>query len=357
MKTSVCKSAPHAIGLTLMFFVLGADRPAAKIVEEYQAVEFPKADPQSKDANAIEAFRQKWADAEAHKAALALELFRSHPDNELVPKALLLRWQARMMSRDTARATIAEIDEALPRFTDTKWAREASYMKAIATIIANARTPQSALSVIDDFIRHDPKDLRGALLLSGLAESAQDSTFKIALLRRLISDFPKSAVASEAEAKIAALEIVGKPFDIAFTDAISGGPVSIKSLKGKVVVIDFWATWCGPCVAEMPAMKSLYSQYRDQGVEFIGVSLDRPKDEGGLDKLKAFVAKNEIRWPQYYLGNGWENDLPRKMAISSIPQVFLVDSEGCLASTNARGALQSLIPEYLARAKKSARPN
>ncbi len=59
----------------------------------------------------------------------------------------------------------------------------------------------------------------------------------------------------------------------------------MKSLKGKVVVIDFWATWCGPCVAEMPNMKKLYAEYKDKGVEFVGVSLDKSKEQGGLDKL------------------------------------------------------------------------
>ena len=68
------------------------------------------------------------------------------------------------------------------------------------------------------------------------------------------------------------------------------------------MVIDFWATWCGPCVAEMPKMKELYAKYRDKGVEFIGVSLDQPKEQGGLDKLKKFVKENEIAWPQYYQG-------------------------------------------------------
>ena len=103
-------------------------------------------------------------------------------------------------------------------------------------------------------------------------------------------------------------EAIGKPFDLEFTDAISGSTVSIKGLKGKVVVIDFWATWCGPCVAEMPKMKELYAKYRDKGVEFIGVSLDQPKERGGLDKLKKFVKENEIAWPQYYQGNGWESE-------------------------------------------------
>jgi thiol-disulfide isomerase/thioredoxin len=142
-------------------------------------------------------------------------------------------------------------------------------------------------------------------------------------------------------------EAIGKPFDLDFTDAIKGSTVSIKGLKGKVVVIDFWATWCGPCVAEMPKMKELYAKYRDQGVEFIGVSLDQPKEQGGLDKLKKFVEEKKIAWPQYYQGNGWESEFSMSLGINSIPCVFIVDAEGKLYSVEARGNLEEMIPDLL----------
>ena len=126
--------------------------------------------------------------------------------------------------------------------------------------------------------------------------------------------------------------------------------MSIKALKGKVVVIDFWATWCGPCIAEMPKMKELYAKYKDKGVEFIGVSLDQPKEKGGLDKLKEYVKKNDIQWPQYYQGNFWQSAFSSSWGINSIPTMFIVDAEGKLASVHARGRLDELIPDLLKKA-------
>ena len=123
----------------------------------------------------------------------------------------------------------------------------------------------------------------------------------------------------------------------------------MSALKGKVVVVDFWATWCGPCVAELPAMKKLYEKFHGQGVEFLGVSLDQPKEQGGLDALKKFVKEQEIRWPQYYQGKGWESDFSRSWGINSIPTMFLVDQDGKLVSVEARGKLAKLIPELLAK--------
>ena len=86
---------------------------------------------------------------------------------------------------------------------------------------------------------------------------------------------------------------VGKVFDLEFADAIKGNVVSMKALHGRVVVVVFWSTSCGACIAEIPQMNELYSKYHEKGVEFIGVSLDAPKAEGGLERLKDCVEKNQ----------------------------------------------------------------
>ena len=328
-------------------------RDPAQILADYRAVVLPKSDAIKKDADSIRAFREAYDRADGRRADLALELFRAAPDHAEVPALLMARWPRLMLDRKRAGEAVAEINDALPHFKDAKQAREASFMRAIASITASP-TPEAALPAVDEFIGKDPKDPYAVRLLSGFAATVKDPAFRAKLLRRLVADYPGTEVAKSAEASLAVLDKVGKPVELSFVDAINGKTVSIEGLRGKVVVLDFWATWCGPCVAELPKMKELYGKYRDQGVEFIGISLDRPRDEGGLDQLKAFVAKRELPWPQYYQGNGFESEFSSRYAIDMIPQVFLIDAQGNLAELDARGRLDALLPEYLAKAKATA---
>jgi thiol-disulfide isomerase/thioredoxin len=122
---------------------------------------------------------------------------------------------------------------------------------------------------------------------------------------------------------------IGKPPPpIAFT-GIDGRKVDLKELRGKVVLIDFWATWCGPCVEAIPELKQLYAREHGHGLEVIGISLDSARE-----KLEASVKENALPWPQHFDGKGWKNEISDRFGVRSIPDLWLIDRAGRVAAIN-----------------------
>lgn len=137
-------------------------------------------------------------------------------------------------------------------------------------------------------------------------------------------------------------ERMGKPVAVSFTST-DGRKIDLLEMKGKVVLLDFWATWCGPCVREIPTVKAAYEKLHPKGFEILGISFDEDKDA-----LTSFVQKREMPWAQYFDGEGWGNKYGKEFGISSIPTMWLVDKQGNLRDLNAREDLVGKVEKLLA---------
>ncbi len=141
---------------------------------------------------------------------------------------------------------------------------------------------------------------------------------------------------------------VGQELELA-GPTVEGEKFNLKRLRGKVVLIDFWATWCGPCVGEMPNVLRVYKRYHKDGFEVVGVSLDNSREA-----LVQFLEAKEVAWPQIFFPDkadeGWQNPLARKYAVNAIPSTVLVGREGKVVQVGVRGkALEPAVAKLLGK--------
>ncbi len=158
---------------------------------------------------------------------------------------------------------------------------------------------------------------------------------------RILAGIEKGRASKEIQRKLA----VGSKFPDFDEKDLDGKPLSIARFKGKVVLVDFWATWCGPCIAELPNVLKAYEKHHGKGFEIVGISLD--SDRAKLDK---FITDRKLTWPQYFDGKGWQTKLAGAYGVNSIPATYLLDGEGNIIAKNLRGAaLEEAVAKALAK--------
>jgi len=226
-----------------------------------------------------------------------------------------------------------------------------------AWLLTNAR-PDAQQKVIDDLAAlakkfpDEPAVSGAAIMLAGTtALDARDQRDKISSIVTGTLKGSAAAIAAkqieqtsakfETRARLKALE--GKPL-VLEGPTPSGAAFTTADLKGKVVLVDFWASWCEPCKQELPKLKKLYAQYHPQGLEVVGVSCDNT----GEDLLKFLGQNRDAAWPQLFdaANPGWHK-LAERFGINSVPTMFLIDRKGIVRTVEARDTYDKLVPELL----------
>lgn len=168
-------------------------------------------------------------------------------------------------------------------------------------------------------------------------------------LQQYVDSKPSPIDAYQVRALIANPGLVNEQFAPAFkVKSATGEELSLEKLAGKVVLLDFWAVWCGPCRAEMPKVKRIWEQYRSDSFLIIGIDLDQNRRT-----FDEYLKAENITWPQYFDGRGWSNSVAQLYDVHAIPHTVLIDQDGIVRASGLRAsALGSKIGDLLKKAAK-----
>ncbi len=198
---------------------------------------------------------------------------------------------------------------------------------------------------IDYITKNIESDLGEFMLLSSLEFLPADTI--LLLIKQTRPDFQNSKTGQDLvkyyEPELA--KTSGTTFKDLELTSLDGQKTKLSDFvgKGKVVLIDFWASWCPPCIKEMPALVELYKKYKDKGFEIVGVSLDEKKESWANA-----VKRLDITWPQMSDLKGWNSPVVQSYAVYSIPLTVLVDKDGVVVGANLHGEeLNSKLDELL----------
>ena len=192
---------------------------------------------------------------------------------------------------------------------------------------------------MDDVLIKKLKDIKSENIKNDLVEKASynvslssndlDGIYKEFMSISTDENFKKDLTEKYNKLKVVAK---GKPSPKFNYENHKGGKTSLDDLKGKYVYVDVWATWCGPCIGEIPALKVLEEKYHGKNIEFVSISIDEAKDH---DKWKKFVTDKQMGGIQLYADNAWKSQFVQDYVIEGIPRFILIDPNGNIVSGDA----------------------
>lgn len=248
----------------------------------------------------------------------------------------------------------SESQKAYDMLNEEKQELIALYYDPLTTETEKDLIEEQADSLTAAYLGRNRGNLLGSYLLSGNAYGMSSGE-----IEREISLFPENmrsgfylrTLAEQAE-KMKATEEGNRYINVALPDA-QGDMLSLSDYvgEGRYVLLDFWASWCGPCMREVPYLTDTYAAYHDKGFEIFGVSLDKKRDA-----WLGAIAANGMDWPQTSLLEGWENPAAADYSVRSIPSNFLIGPDGTIIAKNLRGeALREKVSELLGEPSGSRR--
>ena len=323
-----------------------AGRPAKQVQADLQAVDkqlAAKPWPAGDVYNPL--FRQQMAreygGLYAEQEKLLVELGQSAPKLAAATRHLALMDDARLAYFGDADAQ-GRVDAAVAS-EDKATAVDGKVAAAALAWWQAGPDADAAAKAVDDVDALVAAAPTSPSVAGGIYAMLQVTPDTVALGQRLTADLIAKGKTPAGKAYAAVPNKIDEPLAIDGTQ-LSGRAFKSSAWAGKVVLVDFWATWCPPCREEIPHVVKMYQQYHDQGLEIIGVSSDNDKRT-----MAAFLkATPDMAWPELFGSTtGW-HPLTKKFGISSIPTMYLIDRNGVLRTLEARSQMDKLIPELLA---------